>query len=80
MSTVFFLSATVCCEGKKPIIHFKMALRTICAFALRNGTDLGVNNARTFVTTGTTFLSNYYIFKMWKSSFCICMSSMDLHL
>lgn len=29
-----------------------MALRTICTFALRNGTDLGVNNARTFFTTG----------------------------
>ncbi|KAM7382115.1 hypothetical protein PAMA_012808 [Pampus argenteus] len=28
-----------------------MALRTICTVALRNGTDLGVNNARTFVTT-----------------------------
>lgn len=29
-----------------------MALRTMCAAALRSGTDLGVNNARTFVTTG----------------------------
>uniref|UniRef100_A0A8P4KJM2 Large ribosomal subunit protein mL38 n=1 Tax=Dicentrarchus labrax TaxID=13489 RepID=A0A8P4KJM2_DICLA len=28
-----------------------MALRTACAVALRTGTDLGVNNARTFVTT-----------------------------
>ncbi|XP_023129175.2 39S ribosomal protein L38, mitochondrial [Amphiprion ocellaris] len=28
-----------------------MALRTVCAAALRNGTDLGVNNTRTFVTT-----------------------------
>ncbi|XP_063338246.1 39S ribosomal protein L38, mitochondrial [Pelmatolapia mariae] len=28
-----------------------MALRTVCAAALRTGTDLGVNNARTFVTT-----------------------------
>ncbi|XP_040923023.1 39S ribosomal protein L38, mitochondrial isoform X2 [Toxotes jaculatrix] len=28
-----------------------MALRTICTTALRTGTDLGVNNARTFVTT-----------------------------
>ncbi|XP_070708032.1 large ribosomal subunit protein mL38 isoform X2 [Pempheris klunzingeri] len=28
-----------------------MALRTVCAVALRSGTDLGVNNARTFVTT-----------------------------
>lgn len=29
-----------------------MALRTVCAAALRTGTDLGVNNARAFVTTG----------------------------
>lgn len=28
-----------------------MALRTVCTAVLRNGTDLGVNNARTFVTT-----------------------------
>ncbi|XP_038591378.1 39S ribosomal protein L38, mitochondrial [Micropterus salmoides] len=28
-----------------------MALRTVCAAALRSGTDLGVNNARTFVKT-----------------------------
>ncbi|XP_070783105.1 large ribosomal subunit protein mL38 isoform X2 [Enoplosus armatus] len=28
-----------------------MALRTVCAATLRSGTDLGVNNARTFVTT-----------------------------
>uniref|UniRef100_A0A8D0DD77 Large ribosomal subunit protein mL38 n=1 Tax=Sander lucioperca TaxID=283035 RepID=A0A8D0DD77_SANLU len=28
-----------------------MALRTVCAATLRTGTDLGVNNARTFVTT-----------------------------
>ncbi|KAM7371201.1 hypothetical protein PAMP_010692 [Pampus punctatissimus] len=28
-----------------------MALRTICTVVLRNGTDLGVNNVRTFVTT-----------------------------
>ncbi|XP_036938395.1 39S ribosomal protein L38, mitochondrial isoform X1 [Acanthopagrus latus] len=28
-----------------------MALRTVCAASLRTGTDLGVNNARTFVTT-----------------------------
>ncbi len=37
-----------------------MALRTVCAAALRTGTDLGVNNARTFVTTGiVTILLNY---------------------
>lgn len=37
-----------------------MALRSACAAALRSGTDLGVNNARTFVTTGnvTIFLSH----------------------
>lgn len=29
-----------------------MALRTVCAAALLTGTDLGVNNARAFVTTG----------------------------
>lgn len=29
-----------------------MALRTICAVALRSGKDLGVNNAKKFVTTG----------------------------
>lgn len=51
MSNVFFLSATVFCEEKKNT--FKMALRTICTFALRNGTDLRVNNMRTIVTTGT---------------------------
>ncbi|XP_022598508.1 39S ribosomal protein L38, mitochondrial [Seriola dumerili] len=28
-----------------------MALRTVCSAALRTGTDLGVNNVRTFVTT-----------------------------
>ncbi|XP_031699539.1 large ribosomal subunit protein mL38 [Anarrhichthys ocellatus] len=28
-----------------------MALRTVCVAALRTGTDLGVNNARTFVST-----------------------------
>ncbi|KAG7474008.1 39S ribosomal protein L38, mitochondrial [Solea senegalensis] len=28
-----------------------MALRAVCTAALRSGTDLGVNNARTFVTT-----------------------------
>ncbi|XP_053197342.1 39S ribosomal protein L38, mitochondrial [Scomber japonicus] len=28
-----------------------MALRTVCTSVLRSGTDLGVNNARTFVTT-----------------------------
>ncbi|KAA8581098.1 hypothetical protein FQN60_002679 [Etheostoma spectabile] len=32
-----------------------MALRTVCAATFRTGTDLGVNNARTFVTTA--FLS-----------------------
>lgn len=32
--------------------YSKMALRTICAVALRSGTDLGVSNARKFVTTG----------------------------
>lgn len=37
-----------------------MALRTVYAATLRTGTDLGVNNARTFVTTGiVTILINY---------------------
>lgn len=40
-----------------------MALRTVCAAALRSGTDLGVNNARTFVKTGiVTILLNYILF------------------
>lgn len=38
-----------------------MALRMICTVALRSGTDLGVNNARTFVTTGTAMTLSYYI-------------------
>lgn len=38
-----------------------MALRTVCAAALRSGTDLGVNNARTFVTTGIVTILLHYI-------------------
>lgn len=33
-----------------------MALRTICAAVSRSGTELGVNNARTFVTTGIVWI------------------------
>lgn len=33
-----------------------MALRTICAAVSRSGTELGVNNARTFVTTGIEWI------------------------
>lgn len=50
-------------KKKEGEIHSKMALRTICAAALRTGTDLGVNNARTFVTTGiVTILFNFIVF------------------
>lgn len=38
-----------------------MALRSACAAALRSGTDLGVNNARAFVTTGIVTISLNYI-------------------
>lgn len=80
MSNVFFLSATVFREEKKKAT-FKMALRTICTFALRNGTDLRVNNTRTIVTTGYygyycyygLFLKLLHCAKMWKYSFCICI-------
>lgn len=66
-NTVFFLSATVFREKKKkerkkrPKTNFKMALRTICTFALRSGTDFGVNNARTFVTTGTAMTFSIFL-------------------
>lgn len=42
-----------------------MALRRVCAATLRTGTDLGVNNARAFVTTGiVTILLNYIGFTL----------------
>lgn len=37
-----------------------MALRTVCAVALRSGTDLGVNNVRQFVTTGMLTFVNIF--------------------
>lgn len=39
-------------KEKKRSLDSKMALRTICAAVSRSRTELGVNNARTFVTTG----------------------------
>lgn len=38
-----------------------MALRMVCLSALRTGTDLGVNNARTFGTTGANFDCGQFI-------------------
>lgn len=44
-----------------------MALRTICVNTFRSVTDLGVNNARTFVTTGIAGISvQYYIVFMYR--------------
>lgn len=61
---------------------FKMALRTICTFALRNGTDLRVNNTRTIVTTGTAmaYFSNYYIVLKCGNIVSAFVSSVYLHL
>lgn len=50
------LSATVFSAKSRS----KMALRTVCVASLRTGTDLGVNNARTFVTTGIVTISHLW--------------------
>ncbi len=72
----YYFNATYCTDSfsssRPPYFHIwgektqsKMALRTVCAAVLRNGTDLGVNNARTFVTTGiVTILLNYFVFSL----------------
>lgn len=76
------LSATVF-SAKSPS---KMALRTVCVASLRAGTDLGVNNARTFVTTGivtilhddTVFMIHLRIMSLSFSTACACLPCKQL--
>jgi len=59
--------------------HSKMALRTVCGAALRTGTDLGVNNARTFVSTGiVTTLHTSIVFTFRYA--CPCFMQHCVHM